>query len=256
MTRATPISPQVGEALLDRVLDQAPAPVTPVALAERIKRDVPRIPQFAPIDDLGEQGKSTESGVETQGGMHSAFATVRTGPAHRIKRRAIAIGVFGTLAASVVLVFMPRQDMQHGEVAVTLPEVQKTFISAAAPTPASTDTRTAPPPQNFASSSKGGQARSIADTGERPVEQSIPTVPLATPAVPDETVLAAGDAQKAAGGTDDAAKGSSAPVEPVLRGRMGPVLPQGYGYTGGMSAPAIPAGSPVKMSGGPGSGTP
>jgi len=37
---------------------------------------------------------------------------------------------------------------------------------------------------------------------------------------------------------------------------MGPVLPQGYGYTGGMSAPAIPAGSPVKMSGGPGSGTP
>lgn len=61
--------------------------------------------------------------------------------------------------------------------------------------------------------------------------------------------LAAGPVQ---GAPDVGASGTTLVAPLGARGVMGPVLPQGYGYTGSAGLPEISGGAPVRMSGGPG----
>lgn len=237
MSHHKPFSPRPRRDALDRLLDTAVAPRVPVDLAARITREVPRLAQVAPL----------ATGPVCPAGQPAKPAPL---PRRRAARGWILAAGMGALAAGTASIIIgtpsrvaPPDLPQAAPLAaseLTAPVVSQPLVSAptareairmadapviAAPIPSAVHLSRTP-------ARAGGQA----------------TLPPVKPLVPGTSApesLAAMAPPAPAGATDAA----GAPMM-LPRGQMGPVLPQGYGYSGGGGG-GIPSGAPVKMSGGP-----
>jgi hypothetical protein len=247
MSHHRPFSPRPRRDGFDRLLDTATTPRVPADLAARIAREVPRLAQVAPLagDPIGTAGKSAK-----------LAANPAANPAPPLRRRAargwvLAAGM-GALAAGVASIIIgtpasvsppslpPAAPLATHELAP--PAVSPQAASAPA-TPAVIRMADAP-----VMAPVPAPAARIARTPARAAGQGAlpPAKPLA-PGTSQPEALAAIAPPPPAGATDPAGAPTMLP-----RGQMGPVLPQGYGYSGGGgSGGGIPSGAPVKMSGGP-----
>lgn len=231
--------------MLDRALDAIPAPVVPAGLAARIARDVPQMAQLPPLADapaIGTAAPATVAALNGQAARHRlpAWLTIGTGG-------------FGALAAGLAVLALlgPGAQQQPDTVVAAVPGTAPAPMLAAAPMPTAA---TPPAPQGAtpAPTRLAAAPRVTTRPGTAAVAEpaTTPTLPKST-AVPPVSELA--DAMPPAPEADP--QSPDAPAAPALgtRGQMGPVLPQGYGYSGG-GGPSVPSGAPVRMSGGPGPG--
>ena len=255
--RSPPHSPRANEAALDRALSLLPTPDLPGGLVARIVREVPRGAQLPPLEIAPEPVAALQSEPRAAGALrHGERLVLRS-------RRWLVGGASGlaALAAGVAAVMMvsPDDDAAAPPAALLAPAAQQAPVLAATmrTNPASS-TRPAPGrpaagasasgPQRLAAATPHGVASDTPGIGAglavRPVPSEAPAAenPAALP-----EVLAEGPVATVAAEPEDV----TGPPALGARGTMGPTLPQGYGYSGGMG---MPSGAPVTMSGGPGGG--
>lgn len=254
MKRQPPSSPQLAEAELDRALDLLTAPRVPAGLAARIASHAVGLPQDIALTS-SPRVRSAEVRVQRR--------TTLVAPVRR-KRPGWQLGAgLGTIAAGlgvVALIGLPQSRNTvavEGQVAAAAirsdasPRNQGVALPAAAPVAvAVAESRSAP---TAAVAVAEGRKAGVPTPGVTLADKvEAPLAPLEEP--PSSAALAVAEAAAV-----DPAKpvapgaGASAPV-PGPRGQMGPVAPQGFGYTGGAIG-GIPSGAPVTMSGGPGGNT-
>ncbi|MDF8331930.1 hypothetical protein [Novosphingobium cyanobacteriorum] len=248
MSRSVPPSPRVGEDLLDRTLNGVAAPKVPEGLAARIKREVPRMAQLPP---LVEPGPITPEAVATPAtGVLPQVRQPGVQPGTPLPRRrwlAVGTGGIGALAAGFAVIALLGPAQQQAETAVP--------VAPAAPLAAAPATPQGETPGNPPAAAQARMA--AAPAAVRPQGNAAPKVEetVAHPTQPPAAELAIATPPKAEQSAEkEEATSANAPA-PGYRGQMGPVLPQGYGFTGSMGGPAIPSSAPVQMSGGPGSGS-
>lgn len=249
MSRSVPPSPRVGEDLLDRTLDSARAPQVPEGLAARIKREVPRMAQMPP---LAEDGAGTPVAVDKP--AVAALPPLRgaevRAKAASPRRRWLAVGTggIGALAAGLAAIALLGPAQQQTDTAVP---AKATAPLAATPQPAQGEEAlpAGSAPAELAVAPSGRSAMREPGKAAPKAEEAV-----VHPAQPPAAELAIATPPKAEQSAEkEEAAAANAPA-PTYRGQMGPVLPQGYGFTGSMGGPAIPSNAPVQMSGGPGSG--
>ena len=239
MSHHEPLTPMPRRDELDRMLDRAVVPCAPADLAARIARDVPRMAQIAPlpneVEDAAPQLRKRHlvkqggaRGWVLAGGLGALAASVAalilgipSGPTSQSLSESVPL-------AATVPAFSPvpeRAAVRMAQVPMAAPLPQAAPLPEAAQL-AAAPKRVAMPPANLA-----------------PMRDA----PPAALASSQPEALAAIAPLAPAAGAD-----SSGPPTMTQRGLMGPVLPQGYGYSGGGGV-AIPPSAPIKMSGGPGS---
>lgn len=242
MSHHRPFAPRPRRDALDRLLDTAVTPRVPVDLAARIAREVPRLAQVAPLatDPVGAAGQQAKPAPL---------------PRRRAARGWIMAAGMGALAAGTASIIIgtptrvaPPDLPQAAPLAaseLTAPAVSQPIVSASvvsAPT-AREPIRMADAPVIAAPIPSAARlSRTPARAGR---QAPLPLVKPLAPGTSAPEALAAMATPAPAGATDAAGVPTLLP-----RGQMGPVLPQGYGYSGGGGG-GIPSGAPVKMSGGP-----
>jgi len=262
MTRRVPISPEVERAALERALDSVADPAIPASLMARIMREVPLMAQLPAHEEPAIAARTPALAIVPPA-RHAAPSAARPvqhssgarGPALALKRRAgwriAGAGGFGVLAAGIVAVAM----MGTGNQAALSPATPDAAPVVAAGVPSGL------PPVVAATAARGQRLA----TARHPVAHQ-PRQPVgAKGAEPDPAELAPSIESALPDSSPPQALAVAVPLQPEPsdadgeglapnvgpRGQMGPVLQQGYGYTGG-TAGGIPPGAPVRMSGGPG----
>lgn len=271
--------------LVDRALARAPALAVPPDLIARIVREVPRLPQVPAPLGLGEgrgEGESPSLSLSMRLGPKAvalrqpfgegARDPVPAAPEAAPRRRAwrlpvapvLAASGLGTLAAALVAALALGPALRQSAPILTGPA--GIGIAHAGPARASApvspvarpaDALQAAAPQLAAAAppvaahpSAAGPRAVMAPAGAVPPGDPVahgPAAPVPAPA----PQLASGPVQ---GAPDQGANPLALPPAPP-RSLMGPVLPQAYGYTGGIGRlPEAPGSAPVRMSGGPGPG--
>lgn len=266
------VSDRMSDAALDQLLSLHEALALPAGLAARILREVPLRPQLAGAGhELGDMAlhaavPGTMPGVARARGQVVPLRVV--GGTDHGGRRPMATRLsawrgallmlggtgIGALAASIAAVALfgsPFQSAPQGAPADAGAAAPALVASAAPTAPAraqSSATAAAP-----AAAAPGGRAQPAAlaanaapalpaPLASPPADTSDPD-PVLPPAAPDRTKLAA---QSPDPGPDQ--PGQMGPTLGPTRGAMGPFLPQGYGYSGGIGG--VPGGM------GPGSAIP
>ncbi|MCW1383124.1 hypothetical protein OLX02_09840 [Novosphingobium sp. KCTC 2891] len=267
MTRRVPISPERREAALDRALDLAAAPRVPSGLAARIAREAVRLPQLPPEVAPAPQVEPVPA-VPAMNGP----AAVAVLPSRREPRRWLlgAGAGFAAIAAGIAAVAMVGGANEPA--ALIAPPAPMAALPASGPAPAAPAAPFAPAvpfasavPQSAGQGSPAlSQPTRLAGPSATPVTAQRRAAPAATvadnPVVPAAAAPAAlavatppSSASPSASSSGPVARPDDEPAAPIpgARGQMGPFLPQGYGYTGGVPG-TIPQSAPVTMSGGPG----
>lgn len=259
--RRVPASPEVERAALDRMLDRAPAPAVPAGLVARIVREVPLMAQMPAREDAAEAALPPALVPTLSPALSIVQPAAQPAPygsaalPKRFRGWWIAgAGGLGALAAGIAAVAMMGSVEQAAPVPDHAASVPLAAAPAAVPAPAQPVAGTQPRPAaapllaaaprvQTAPLAKQPQARA----GDQAPAELAPAIEPALPGSnPPEALAVASPVQPQSDDSD-----GSGPV-PVVgpRGQMGPSLPQGFGYTGGAPG-GIPAGSPVRMSGGP-----
>ncbi|WP_225008267.1 MULTISPECIES: hypothetical protein [Novosphingobium] len=243
MRRKAPAAPQWRENELDRALDLAVAPRLPEGLAARIKADVTRLPQDAPIAASALQ----RAPVATRAQLPSHAAA-------RSPRRWVGAGAgLAALAAGLAvfaLVGAPRQDDPSAPGADTQDSAS---ALVAAPTPGVVAAPATQVPARLAIAGHVAPRATAKADDARADDAGAPLPAPETSLSPEPDALAVAMPPAAPDGPAAAPDANEAAPVPGVRGQMGPALPQGFGYTGGAPG-SIPSGAPVTMSGGPGMG--
>ncbi|WP_226018536.1 hypothetical protein [Novosphingobium sp. FKTRR1] len=287
-TPQLPERPEVGrddgrhDAAVDRALAQVAMPKVPPGLVARIVRDVPLLAQLpsddqaqAPVvvsDHLGpkiialprELRPRRPVAAPGNGDSAQVLQAVPQGRSDRQRFLLTASGL-GAMAAALVAVIALGLSVREADPVARSEDMPIAAITAPG-APVSVPAGAAPAAQVALGRDTGAGQVGKAPHAPEAVAAAAPptglpvagsaTAPAADPAhapaasLPAPAQLAAGPVQ---GAPDD---GSAAPgLTPLgTRGVMGPVLPQGYGYSGGGGLPEIPGNAPVRMSGGPGPG--
>lgn len=251
MSRAVPPSPDLLRAQLDARLDSVPAPVMPADLAARIKREVPRMAQLPPLIEAAPAPPPVAEPADVRAEV------IPLAPRRTRRWMAWSAAGLGAMAAGLAALAVVGTGQQPVTASLQPAGAPATPLASAAPLPAPTEA--ARPQAQLAQAipagavAKPAAARTAASP--TPAAQPSPAAPAeAAPlATAPTTAMAVATPPKVEAGPQEGPEGA---VPPSLgtRGQMGPVLPQGYGYTGGTGGPAVPSGAPVRMSGGPGPG--
>lgn len=257
MTRRVPISPEVERMALDRALNNAPEPAIPGALMARIMREVPLMAQL-PARDEPAMAVPAPSLSLVPPAVHAASAAVQhlhgaQGPRRFRGWMVAGAGGFGALAAGIAVVAMMGSVQQSQP----LPDQADVAPLAAVNMPAAASSAAVPATSGNALPAARLAAVPVPQTrqqsnakvvGAAPVELAPAIEPALPGSNPPEALAVATPVQQQPADSE----GETTTVLPGPRGQMGPVLQQGYGYTGG-PAGSIPPRAPVRMSGGPGS---
>lgn len=244
MSRRAPPSPDLAENRLDAALATLVPPALPAGLAARIVRDVPGLPQLAPLADDPAAGAARAPQSAT------VVALAR-------RRRTWLLAGIGTGAGAAIAAGIAAVAMV-GNAPDVLPGAPQQPVPAMAAAPVPGAAAAVAPDPRGADAAQLAAAGAPAVASHRAARKSAAGV-LAAPAdvameiAPDQPVALAEAAPVEAPAADGEAVPATAGPAPAPgpRGQMGPVLPQGMGYTGGVPGVAIPPSAPVQMSGGP-----
>lgn len=250
---------QSADARVERALAALPRPDVPDQLIARIVRDVPRLPQHP--------ATPAAVGVQDHGLAHVADVQ-RPGRRHWL---AWGGGSMAGIAAGVAALMLSGpydvpDALDGGAAPARPPQMQQSVADSAftapriSPSDASRLAQTGPVGHIAAARGLVPTHRAIVAAVAPAAVTPVAVTPAATAA---PMAPAPGAMSSPAPLPADLAQGDGSPFGPLAspedaapaRGPMGPFLPQGFGFTGGGAAggPSIPAGSPVTMSGGPGS---
>ena len=255
MSHHEPLSPMPRRDELDRMLDKAIVPRAPADLAARIARDVPRMAQFAPLPDEFANTAAQLVAQPITRPITRPVARRITGGTKRGWMLAAGLGAMAASVASLILgtpsgAPLSRQPesvpLAAASPAVSAVPERMAQVPMAAPSPQAGPFPQAGPLPQAALLPQLAAAPKRAATSPANLAPMRAAPPAALDSSPPEALAAVALPAPAA------AADPSEPPTMTQRGLMGPVLPQGYGYSGGGGV-AIPPSAPIKMSGGPGS---